>query len=95
MRVIYSSHIVSIKLGTVNDNFPLSFGHLIAPMIGFLIVLTEDVFHVVISLRDRVSVLPFPPPVQCFLDLADSSSVLLSQRILTIDPLTCHLSVST
>ena len=76
----------------VNDNFPLSFGSQIGPVIGFLIVFPEDVFHVVIRLRggDGVGVLPFPTREQCFLDLANSSSVLLSQRILSIHPLTCH-----
>ena len=73
----------------------LSFGRQSGPVFGFLIVFPEDVFHVVISLRVRVGVLPVPPRVQCFLDLAHSSSVLLSQRMLTIDPLTCHLIVST
>ena len=45
--------------------------------------------------RDGVGVLPLPPQVQCFLDLAASSSVLLTQRILTIDPLTCPLTACT
>ena len=80
---------------SVNNNFPLSFGSRIGPVIGFLIVFPEDVFHLIVNLRDGICDLPFPPRVQCLLDLADSSSVLLSQRILTIDPLTCHLAVAT
>ena len=58
-------------------------------------VFSVDVFHGAISLRDQVGFLPFPPRVQCFLNLASPSSVLLSQRMLTVDPLTCHLTVST
>ena len=51
-----------------NDNFPLSFGSQIGPVISFLMVFPEDMFHEVISLRDGVGFLPFPPRVQCFFE---------------------------
>ena len=45
-------------VASVNNNFSL--GPQVGPMISLLIEFPEDVFHVVINLRDGVGDLPFP-----------------------------------
>ena len=47
----------------VNFNVPLSFCTLVRQMISFLVVFSEDVFHVTVDLRDRKCDLFFPPRV--------------------------------
>ena len=86
---------VSASVASVDNIFSLSCGPQVCPVVSFLIAFSKNVLNVIINLTDGVDDFPFPPRVQCFLNLANSSSVLLAQIVLAIDALPYHLTVST
>ena len=57
-----------VSITTLVNNFPLSLGSHIGPVIGLLVVFPKDVLYTVINLWDGVGHLPFPPLVQGFLN---------------------------
>ena len=79
----------------VKNNFPLSFGSHIGPVIGLLIVFPKDVLYIVVNLGDRFGYLLFPTLVQGFSESPQLFLILLSQRVLAVDPLANHLTVAT
>ena len=84
---------------SVNDNFPVLWCPN-WPSDRLPCSFSEDMFHIVTSLRDKVGVLSIPPRVQCSLNQANFSLILQPHRALAIDslaidPLTNHLTVAT
>ena len=73
-------------IASVNNNFSPSLCSQVGPVTSFLIVFPENVFHVIVSLRDGGTMSTM------FFGFGQFSPVLQSHGILAIDPLPCHLT---